>query len=68
MAKKETSEQVFIKQTIEEARRFIEKARDCYRRLGQEEKLEYPAYQLRERAAMKRASMDLSRMLATLRK
>ena len=65
---KETPEQVKVKRVIEEARRFIATAQNFNHRVDQEIKDGFTSWQLKERAAMKRASLDLSRMLADLRR
>lgn len=58
--KKET-----LKVCIEEAERFLKRAKEL--EAANEEDLEYYCYNFKEQAAIKRASMDLSRSLADLR-
>jgi hypothetical protein len=68
MAKvKETPEQVKVKRVIEEARRFIAAAQTFNHRVDREITEGFTSWQLKERSAMKRASMDLSRALTELR-
>ena len=54
-----------IKEAMDEARRFMERARETLRAIG----LDDPYYYWnKEHAAMKRASLDLSNALIKLRK
>lgn len=54
-----------IDHAVSEAKRFLRKAAEAKKRLGIDEAYHY---MYKETAAMKRASMDLTRALAELRK
>ena len=54
-----------LKVCIEEAERFLKRAKEL--EAAYEKDLEFYCYHLKEQAAVKRASMDLTRALADLR-
>jgi len=59
---------VALENAVDEAERFIEKAKAALKRINDEDDRGYWCYSSKENAAAKRASMDLSRALTEVRR
>lgn len=57
-----------IQDAINEAHRFLDKAKAAKERLIEEQNKKYQCYSTKEMASAKRASMDLTRALSDFRK
>jgi len=57
-----------LQDAINEAHRFLDKAKAAKERLIEEQNKKYKSYSAKEMASAKRASMDLTRALSDFRK